>query len=133
MLNIGLSEILLIGALLLVVVGPEKLPRVLRWVGMNYAKLRRAANELQHAFMDEADLAELGLDERPLRPPLRKKVPARKARQKSVLQQQQAEAEGSEQDEPDPDAEASTEDVAPAEAPVATAEPDPAEPEEGAS
>ena len=56
MLNIGFGEILLLMALLLVVVGPERLPTVLRWVGQHYGKLRRAASELQNAFMDEADL-----------------------------------------------------------------------------
>jgi sec-independent protein translocase protein TatB len=58
MLNIGFGEILLIGALLLVVVGPERLPDLLRKAGRQYAKLRRAANELQHAFMDEGDMME---------------------------------------------------------------------------
>ncbi len=56
MLNIGISEILLIAALALVVVGPERLPKLLRMAGRQYAKLRRAAMELQTAFMDEGDL-----------------------------------------------------------------------------
>ena len=62
MLNIGFGEILLIGCLLLVVVGPERLPKMLRMAGRYYAKLRTAANELQSAFMDEADLMNAGLD-----------------------------------------------------------------------
>jgi len=61
MLNIGFGEILLIGCLLLVVVGPERLPKILRMAGRQYGKLRRAANELQHAFMDEGDLLDAGL------------------------------------------------------------------------
>jgi sec-independent protein translocase protein TatB len=65
MLNIGLGEILLIGCLLLVVVGPERLPKMLRVAGRYYAKLRRAANELQSAFMDEGDLLDAGLDPSP--------------------------------------------------------------------
>ncbi|MFH1463144.1 MAG: twin-arginine translocase TatA/TatE family subunit [Pseudomonadota bacterium] len=56
MLNIGFGEILLIAALLLVVVGPERLPKMLRIAGQYYGKLRRAAQELQMAFMDEGDL-----------------------------------------------------------------------------
>jgi sec-independent protein translocase protein TatB len=56
MLNVGFGEIVLIAALLLVVVGPERLPRMLRIAGQYYAKLRRAAQELQVAFMDEGDL-----------------------------------------------------------------------------
>jgi sec-independent protein translocase protein TatB len=63
MLNIGFGEILLIAALLLVVVGPERLPGMLRQAGRWYAKLRRAANELQHAFMDEGDLLDAQLRE----------------------------------------------------------------------
>ncbi len=60
MLNIGFGEILLIVCLLLVVVGPERLPKLLRMAGQQYAKLRRAANELQSAFMDEGDLLDGG-------------------------------------------------------------------------
>ncbi len=63
MLNIGFGEILLIGCLLLVVVGPERLPKMLRMAGKQYAKLRRAANELQHAFMDEGDLLDASYGE----------------------------------------------------------------------
>ncbi len=61
MLNIGFGEILLIACLMLVVVGPERLPKMLRMAGRQYAKLRRAANELQSAFMDEGDLLDAGL------------------------------------------------------------------------
>jgi sec-independent protein translocase protein TatB len=56
MLNVGFGEILLIAALALVVVGPERLPKLLRTAGQYYARLRRSAQELQMAFMDEGDL-----------------------------------------------------------------------------
>lgn len=58
MLNIGLGEIVLVMLVLLVFVGPERLPGVLRWLGHHYGKLRRATNELQQAFMDEAEMLE---------------------------------------------------------------------------
>ena len=60
MLNIGFGEIMVATLLLLVFVGPERLPSVLRWAGRNYARLRRATFELQQAFMDEGDLLDLG-------------------------------------------------------------------------
>lgn len=56
MLNVGFGEILLIAILALVVVGPERLPGLLRKAGEQYARLRRAAFDLQNAFMDEGDL-----------------------------------------------------------------------------
>lgn len=55
MSNIGLGEILLIGILLLVVVGPERLPGILRQAGRYYGMLRRTAMDFQQAFMQEAD------------------------------------------------------------------------------
>ena len=97
MLNIGISELLLIAALALVVVGPERLPKLLRMAGRQYAKLRRAANELQNAFMDEGDLldasfrdmAELDRDE-PLPSGLPRHEPVRP---KSALDQQSVPAD----------------------------------------
>jgi len=55
MANIGLGELFLIGVLLLVVVGPERLPGILRQVGRYYGMLRRTALEFQHAFFLEAE------------------------------------------------------------------------------
>lgn len=55
MLGLGIWEMALVAALLLVVVGPDRLPQVLRWAGQNYAKLRRTADELRRAFVLEAD------------------------------------------------------------------------------
>ncbi len=72
MLNIGIGELLLLMALLLVFVGPERLPGLLRWAGHHYGKLRRAAFELQHAFMDEADMAEAQRKGYAAKPPLAK-------------------------------------------------------------
>jgi sec-independent protein translocase protein TatB len=51
----GLMEWLVIGALLLIFVGPERLPTVMRQLGRLYGKFRRAADELRRALVLEAD------------------------------------------------------------------------------
>jgi sec-independent protein translocase protein TatB len=58
MLGLGWQEIMLIGVLAVVVVGPERLPEMLRFVGRQYAKVRRTSDELRRAFMLEADRAD---------------------------------------------------------------------------
>lgn len=55
MLSIGLSEMVLIAIVALLVVGPERLPRLMRELGKRYGQLRRAADELRRAFVLEAD------------------------------------------------------------------------------
>ncbi len=55
MLGLGLSEILVIAAIALVVVGPEQLPKLLRTLGRWYGQARRAADDLRRAFVLEAD------------------------------------------------------------------------------
>lgn len=55
MLGIGFSEILLIAAVAILVVGPDKLPQVMRQAGRWYGQLRRAADDLRRAFVLEAD------------------------------------------------------------------------------
>jgi len=58
MLNFGFGEILIVLVLAIVVVGPERLPTMLRFMGKQYGKLMRASNELRRAFMLEADRSE---------------------------------------------------------------------------
>lgn len=62
MLDIGWSELLVIGAVALIVVGPKELPKLLRTVGQFVGKARSMAREFQRS-MDEAaregDLKEL--------------------------------------------------------------------------
>jgi Tat protein translocase TatB subunit len=58
MLNLGLTEIIVILVVAIVVVGPERLPTVVRWLGRQYGKLMRASDELRRAFVIEADRAE---------------------------------------------------------------------------
>ena len=47
MLDLGLSELAVIGVLALIVVGPEKLPRVARTVGTLLGKAQRYMNEVK--------------------------------------------------------------------------------------
>lgn len=58
MLNLGLTEIIVVLVVAIVVVGPERLPNVVRWLGRQYGKLMRASDELRRAFVIEADRAE---------------------------------------------------------------------------
>lgn len=55
MLSIGITEIVLIALVAILVVGPERLPKVMRQLGRWYGQLRRAADELRRAFVLEAD------------------------------------------------------------------------------
>ena len=62
MLDMGWTEILLIGVVALIVVGPKDLPRMLRTLGQYAGKMRGMAREFQRSMDDsarEADLAEL--------------------------------------------------------------------------
>lgn len=55
MLGIGLSELILIGVVLLLVVPADELPKLMRELGRRYGQLRRAADDLRRAFVLEAD------------------------------------------------------------------------------
>lgn len=62
MFDIGWSELIVIGIVALVVIGPKELPGVLRMVGQWVGKVRRMAAEFQGQFqeaMREAEMAEL--------------------------------------------------------------------------
>jgi sec-independent protein translocase protein TatB len=62
MFDIGWSELLLIGIVALIVIGPKELPGALRMLGQWMGKLRRMAGEFQGQFqeaMREAELADL--------------------------------------------------------------------------
>jgi sec-independent protein translocase protein TatB len=62
MFDIGWSELLIIGIVALIVIGPKELPAALRTLGQWMTKIRRMASEFQGQFQDamrEAELAEL--------------------------------------------------------------------------
>ena len=62
MFDIAWSELMLIGAVALVVIGPKDLPKAMRTVGQVVGKVRRMAGEFQSQFNDamrEAELHEL--------------------------------------------------------------------------
>ncbi|MBI1204420.1 MAG: twin-arginine translocase subunit TatB [Rhodopseudomonas sp.] len=62
MFNFGWGELVLIGIVALIAIGPKELPTVLRTLGQTIAKVRRMANEFQGQFQEalrEADIADL--------------------------------------------------------------------------
>ncbi|MGC2774221.1 MAG: Sec-independent protein translocase protein TatB [Bradyrhizobium sp.] len=62
MFDIGWSELLVIGVVALIAIGPKELPGVLRMVGQWMGKARRMASEFQGQFqeaMREAEMADL--------------------------------------------------------------------------
>ena len=62
MFDIGWSELLLIGIVALIAIGPKELPGALRTLGQWMGKLRRMASEFQGQFqeaMREAEMADL--------------------------------------------------------------------------
>lgn len=60
MLDIGFMELMVIGALALIVVGPKELPGLLRTVGQAVGKARGMAREFQRTMEDAAREADLG-------------------------------------------------------------------------
>jgi sec-independent protein translocase protein TatB len=62
MFDIGWSELVVIGVVALIVIGPKELPGVLRMVGQWVGKIRRMASDFQGQFqeaMREAEMADL--------------------------------------------------------------------------
>lgn len=62
MFDIGWSELVVIGIVALIVIGPRELPKTLRTLGQMMTKVRRMAAEFQGQFNDalrEAELDEL--------------------------------------------------------------------------
>lgn len=61
----GLSEILLIGVIVLLLFGPRRLPEMGRQAGKIVTRLRRSSSELRRAF--EAEVAAAEIDASPVR------------------------------------------------------------------
>ena len=59
MFDIGFSELVVIGVVALVVIGPERLPRVARTLGHLFGRLQRYVTQVKSDINREMDLAEL--------------------------------------------------------------------------
>ena len=55
MFGIGIPELLIIGVIALIFIGPNELPKVLRTLGKSLADFKRASNQLKHAAQHELD------------------------------------------------------------------------------
>ncbi len=53
MLDIGLSELLIVLAVALIVLGPKKLPEIARSLGRSLAEVRRASDDLRRSILLE--------------------------------------------------------------------------------
>ena len=60
MFDIGLSELMVIGIVALVVIGPERLPKVARTMGHLFGRLQRYVTQVKSDISREMELAELG-------------------------------------------------------------------------
>ncbi|WP_293269107.1 Sec-independent protein translocase protein TatB [Neptunomonas sp.] len=59
MFDIGFAEILLIGVVALIVLGPEKLPTAVRAVGLWMGRAKRAVSSIQSEISEELRLDEM--------------------------------------------------------------------------
>ena len=60
MFDIGFSELMVIGVIALVVLGPERLPKVARTMGHLFGRLQRYVTQVKSDISREMELAELG-------------------------------------------------------------------------
>jgi sec-independent protein translocase protein TatB len=60
MFDIGFSELMVIGVVALVVIGPERLPRVARTLGVLFGRLQRYVTQVKSDISREMELADLG-------------------------------------------------------------------------
>lgn len=60
MFDIGFSELFVIGVVALVVIGPERLPKVARTMGVLFGRLQRYVTQVKSDISREMELAELG-------------------------------------------------------------------------
>ncbi len=59
MFGIGMTELLVILAIGLIVIGPKKLPELARSLGKGLAEFRRASTEMRREFLDVAEEARI--------------------------------------------------------------------------
>ena len=55
MFNMGMTEMLIIGAIALIVVGPKKMPDLARAIGRGITEFRKATNEFKNSVVNEMD------------------------------------------------------------------------------
>ena len=60
MFDIGFSELFVIGVVALVVIGPERLPKVARTAGVLFGRLQRYVTQVKSDISREMEMAELG-------------------------------------------------------------------------
>lgn len=60
MFDIGLSELMVIGVVALVVIGPERLPKVARTLGVLFGRLQRYVTQVKSDISREMEMADLG-------------------------------------------------------------------------
>jgi sec-independent protein translocase protein TatB len=60
MFDIGFSELMLIGVVALVVIGPERLPRVARTLGVLFGRMQRYVTQVKADIGREMELGDLG-------------------------------------------------------------------------
>lgn len=65
--SIGMQELILIGAIALIVFGPRKLPQMARTVGKMMAEFRKATNDFKETWEKEVDFEEFKNDT-PIKP-----------------------------------------------------------------
>jgi Tat protein translocase TatB subunit len=59
MFGIGMTELMVILAIGLIVIGPKKLPELARSLGKGLAEFRRASTEMRREFLEVADEARI--------------------------------------------------------------------------
>jgi sec-independent protein translocase protein TatB len=60
MFDIGFSELMVCAVVALVVIGPERLPKVARTLGVLFGRLQRYVTQVKSDISREIDMAELG-------------------------------------------------------------------------
>jgi sec-independent protein translocase protein TatB len=60
MFDVGFSEMLVIGIVALVVIGPERLPRVARTLGVLFGRMQRYVSQVKADINREMEAADLG-------------------------------------------------------------------------
>lgn len=107
MFGIGMTEMILIAALALVILGPKKLPDLARSLGKGFAEFKRATNELKSAI-DLESKAEEDRYKEELREKYKEKaarLQAEKAAEvataDAVMEQQESEQPETKQTEPE--------------------------------